>query len=135
MNSLRIARTALRVRPAAMKAPLQRRGYAEAVSDKVDNSEQIVRNLLTFPQIKLSLALPHQVRSELDNGTMGISGKLGEGGLGDNELEKRGLYMGNEANKGINSRSTSRRMSSKSTFPRNPARWVFSQTTFLQLSS
>ncbi|ROW12447.1 hypothetical protein VMCG_00775 [Cytospora schulzeri] len=41
MNSLRIAsRAALRARPAAIRAPLQRRGYAEA--------------------IKLSLALPHQ---------------------------------------------------------------------------
>ncbi|KAH8749901.1 putative ATP synthase delta chain mitochondrial precursor [Diaporthe sp. PMI_573] len=45
MNSLRIAsRAALRARPAAIRAPLQRRGYAEAVNDK----------------IKLSLALPHQ---------------------------------------------------------------------------
>ena len=67
MNSLRIARTALRARPAAIKAPLQRRGYAEAVSDKVGISEQILRILLTFPQIKLSLALPHQVRSKSYN--------------------------------------------------------------------
>ncbi|KAL1881999.1 hypothetical protein VTK73DRAFT_2981 [Phialemonium thermophilum] len=44
MNSLRIARAALRVRPTAFRAPFQRRGYAEAVSDK----------------IKLSLSLPHQ---------------------------------------------------------------------------
>lgn len=44
MNSLRIARVALRTRPTAISAPLLRRGYAEAVSDK----------------IKLSLALPHQ---------------------------------------------------------------------------
>ncbi|GAB1320524.1 delta subunit of the central stalk of mitochondrial F1F0 ATP synthase, atp16 [Madurella fahalii] len=44
MNSLRIARAALRARPAAVRAPIQRRGYAEAVSDK----------------IKLSLSLPHQ---------------------------------------------------------------------------
>ncbi|KAL2074534.1 hypothetical protein VTL71DRAFT_8312 [Oculimacula yallundae] len=44
MNSLKIARVALRARPAAIKAPLLRRGYAEAVSDK----------------IKLSLVLPHQ---------------------------------------------------------------------------
>jgi len=71
MNSLRIARTALRARPAAIKAPLQRRGYAEAVSDKVGNAEQILRTLLTFPQIKLSLALPHQVRSKLDQGGIG----------------------------------------------------------------
>ncbi|KAI0180274.1 ATP synthase delta chain [Hypoxylon sp. FL1284] len=47
MNTLRVARTALRARPAAMRLPvqpLQRRGYAEAASDK----------------IKLSLSLPHQ---------------------------------------------------------------------------
>ncbi len=42
MNSLRIARVALRARPAAIKAPLQRRGYAEAVSDKVGT---IIRSL------------------------------------------------------------------------------------------
>lgn len=34
MNSLRIARAALRARPTAIRAPLQRRGYAEAVNDK-----------------------------------------------------------------------------------------------------
>ncbi|KAG7290562.1 hypothetical protein NEMBOFW57_000565 [Staphylotrichum longicolle] len=34
MNSLRIARAALRARPAALRVPIQRRGYAEAVSDK-----------------------------------------------------------------------------------------------------
>ncbi|UZP43774.1 hypothetical protein NXS19_011586 [Fusarium pseudograminearum] len=44
MNSFRIARAALRARPAAVRVPLQRRTYAEAVPDK----------------IKLSLALPHQ---------------------------------------------------------------------------
>ena len=35
MNSFRIARAALRARPAAFSAPLQRRGYADAVADKV----------------------------------------------------------------------------------------------------
>jgi hypothetical protein len=35
MNSLRFARAALRASPAAFKAPVQRRGYAEAVADKV----------------------------------------------------------------------------------------------------
>ncbi|KEZ42619.1 hypothetical protein SAPIO_CDS5862 [Scedosporium apiospermum] len=40
MNSLRFARTALRARPAALRVPLQRRTYAEA--------------------IKLSFSLPHQ---------------------------------------------------------------------------
>ncbi|OAL57121.1 hypothetical protein IQ07DRAFT_627029 [Pyrenochaeta sp. DS3sAY3a] len=44
MSSLRIARAALRARPAAIARPLQRRGYAEVASDK----------------IKLSLVLPHQ---------------------------------------------------------------------------
>ncbi|KAK7908324.1 ATP synthase subunit delta- mitochondrial [Apiospora marii] len=44
MNSLRFARAALRARPAAFRAPLQRRTYADAAPDK----------------IKLTLALPHQ---------------------------------------------------------------------------
>lgn len=47
MNSIRIARAALRVRTAAIKAPLQRRGYAEAVSDKVGTRQQILRVQLT----------------------------------------------------------------------------------------
>lgn len=47
MNTFRIARTALRVRPATARAPLQRRGYAEAVSDKVGNADQILQPLLT----------------------------------------------------------------------------------------
>lgn len=46
MSSLRFARSALRARPSVFGMPLQRRGFAEAVSDK----------------IKLSLTLPHQVR-------------------------------------------------------------------------
>lgn len=46
MSSVRIARAALRARSVAVARPIQRRGYADAVSDK----------------IKLSLALPHQVR-------------------------------------------------------------------------
>ncbi|KAF2501607.1 ATP synthase F1 epsilon subunit [Mytilinidion resinicola] len=44
MSSLRIARAAIRASPATFRAPIQRRGYADAVADK----------------IKLSLALPHQ---------------------------------------------------------------------------
>jgi F-type H+-transporting ATPase subunit delta len=48
MSSLRIARAALRARPAAIARPIQRRGYAEVANDK----------------IKLTLALPHQVRSQ-----------------------------------------------------------------------
>ncbi|KAE9575710.1 hypothetical protein CGMCC3_g8441 [Colletotrichum fructicola] len=66
MNSLRIARAALRARPAAIRAPLQRRTYADAVPDK----------------IKLSLSLPHQsiysskdvvqVNIPADSGEMGV---------------------------------------------------------------
>jgi F-type H+-transporting ATPase subunit delta len=46
MSSLRFARAALRVRPTAIRVPAGRRTYADAVADK----------------IKLSLAMPHQVR-------------------------------------------------------------------------
>ena len=46
MSALRLSRVALRARSAVVFKPVQRRGYAEAVADK----------------IKLSLALPHQVR-------------------------------------------------------------------------
>lgn len=47
MNTLCLARAAARVIPArVIGSPLQRRGYADAVSDK----------------IQLTLALPHQVR-------------------------------------------------------------------------
>ena len=45
--SMRVARAATRIRPSAFRLPLQRRAYADAVSDK----------------IKLTLALPHQVRA------------------------------------------------------------------------
>ena len=46
MNSFRVARAALRVRPTAFAPAIARRGYADVASDK----------------IRLSLALPHQVR-------------------------------------------------------------------------
>ncbi|KFZ08687.1 hypothetical protein V501_05842 [Pseudogymnoascus sp. VKM F-4519 (FW-2642)] len=66
MNSFRIARAALRVRAPAMKAPVQRRGYAEAVSDK----------------IKLSLNLPHQkVYTSHDVVQVNIAAESGEMGL------------------------------------------------------
>ncbi|KAL9136188.1 MAG: hypothetical protein Q9175_002597 [Cornicularia normoerica] len=42
--SLRVARAVTRIRPSVFRLHLQRRGYADAVSDK----------------IKLTLALPHQ---------------------------------------------------------------------------
>lgn len=49
--SLRIARALTRIRPSHFQLPLQRRGYADAVSDK----------------IKLTLALPHQVGAPKPN--------------------------------------------------------------------
>ncbi|KAK3333996.1 ATP synthase delta chain mitochondrial precursor [Cercophora scortea] len=65
MNSLRIARAALRVRPVAMRIPVQRRGYAEAVPDK----------------IKLSLSLPHQSiyksQSVIQVNIPAVSGEMG----------------------------------------------------------
>lgn len=66
MNSLRFARTALRARPSIIRAPIQRRGYAEAVSDK----------------LRFNLSLPHQsiyksqdvvqVNIAADSGDMGV---------------------------------------------------------------
>ena len=49
MNTFRLARAVTRIGITPARLPLQRRGYAEAVSDK----------------IKLTLALPHQVRCNL----------------------------------------------------------------------
>ncbi|PQE13215.1 ATP synthase subunit delta mitochondrial protein [Rutstroemia sp. NJR-2017a BBW] len=44
MNSFRFARAALRAAPAAFKAPVQRRGYAEAVADKsIYKSQDVVQ--------------------------------------------------------------------------------------------
>jgi len=66
MNSLRVARTALRLRPIAVRVPLQRRTYAEAVPDK----------------IKLSLALPHQsIYKSTDVVQVNIPAESGEMGI------------------------------------------------------
>ncbi|KAH8595591.1 ATP synthase delta chain [Bisporella sp. PMI_857] len=66
MNSFRIARTALRARSAAIRVPVQRRGYADAVSDK----------------IKLSLALPHQsVYKSTDVVQVNIAAESGDMGI------------------------------------------------------
>lgn len=51
MSAIRIARTALRVAPSSIRPAIQRRGYADVASDK----------------IQLSLTLPHQVRSTEDH--------------------------------------------------------------------
>ncbi|KAJ2906709.1 ATP synthase subunit delta [Zalerion maritima] len=56
MNSLRIARAAVWARPAGIRVPLQRRGYAEAVSDKsIYKSQEVV-----------------QVNIAADSGDMGV---------------------------------------------------------------
>ncbi|KAK4190103.1 putative atp synthase [Podospora australis] len=66
MNSLRIARAAIRARPAVLRGPIQRRGYAEAVSDK----------------IKLSLSLPHQaIFKSQDVIQVNLSAESGEMGI------------------------------------------------------
>ena len=66
MNSLRVARAALRARPAAFRVPVQRRGYAEAVSDK----------------IKLSLSLPHQaIYKSQDVVQVNLAAESGEMGV------------------------------------------------------
>ncbi|KAK3997230.1 putative atp synthase [Cladorrhinum sp. PSN332] len=66
MNSLRFARAAVRAAPRALRAPAQRRGYAEAVNDK----------------IKLSLSLPHQsVYKSADVIQVNIPAESGEMGV------------------------------------------------------
>ncbi|KAK0646021.1 F1 complex, delta/epsilon subunit of ATPase [Cercophora newfieldiana] len=66
MNSLRVARAALRARPAALRIPVQQRGYAEAVNDK----------------IKLSLSLPHQsIYKSQDVVQVNIAAESGEMGV------------------------------------------------------
>jgi len=51
MSTLRIARVTSRASASCFRAPIQRRSYADAVSDK----------------IKLTLALPHQVLLKLQS--------------------------------------------------------------------
>ncbi|ETS85768.1 ATP synthase subunit delta [Pestalotiopsis fici W106-1] len=66
MNSFRVARAALRARPAAFRVPLQRRTYADAAPDK----------------IKLSLALPHQsIYKSQDVVQVNIPAESGEMGV------------------------------------------------------
>ncbi|KAL2052298.1 hypothetical protein ABVK25_007457 [Lepraria finkii] len=66
MNSLRVARAAARIRQSTFVAPLQRRSYADAVSDK----------------IKLTLALPHQsIYKSTDVVQVNIPAESGEMGV------------------------------------------------------
>ncbi|KAF2203134.1 ATP synthase subunit delta, mitochondrial [Delitschia confertaspora ATCC 74209] len=66
MSAFRVARLALRARPASIARPLQRRGYADVASDK----------------IKLSLALPHQaIYKSHDVVQVNIPAETGEMGV------------------------------------------------------
>ncbi|KAK5941214.1 delta subunit of the central stalk of mitochondrial F1F0 ATP synthase, atp16 [Knufia obscura] len=66
MSSMRIARAALRARSSVVARPVQRRGYADAVSDK----------------IKLSLALPHQsIYKSQDVVQVNVPAESGEMGI------------------------------------------------------
>merc|ERR1712098_957982 len=66
MSAFRLSRAALRARSAVVLKPVQRRGYAEAVSDK----------------IKLSLALPHQaIYKSQDVVQVNIPAESGEMGV------------------------------------------------------
>ncbi|KAI9866384.1 MAG: delta subunit of the central stalk of mitochondrial F1F0 ATP synthase, atp16 [Trichoglossum hirsutum] len=66
MNSLRFARAVLRVRPTAPRVSSLRRGYAEAIPDK----------------IKLSLALPHQsIYKSTDVVQVNVPAESGEMGI------------------------------------------------------
>ncbi|KAL7626717.1 delta subunit of the central stalk of mitochondrial F1F0 ATP synthase, atp16 [Parahypoxylon ruwenzoriense] len=92
MNTLRVARAALRARPAAMRLsiqPLQRRTYADAAPDKAcpPNPDPaahllILLTLLTLLQIKLSLSLPHQsIYKSQDVVQVNIPAESGEMGV------------------------------------------------------
>jgi hypothetical protein len=132
MSSFRFARSALRARPSAFSAPLQRRGYAEAVSDK----------------IKLSLALPHQVRPNPDVSllhaalmlrrlTNCLLHRLFSSRLACAYLPK--IHLTNRLDGQpvlVRTRTYDLfHVVSRSTSPPSPERWVFSPTTFPPLSS
>ncbi|OAR01736.1 hypothetical protein LLEC1_04216 [Akanthomyces lecanii] len=67
MNSLRIARAAIRARPVAMRMAAQRRGYAEAIPDKV-------RLLLTHSPVLTIFKSQNvvQVNIPAESGDMGV---------------------------------------------------------------
>ncbi|KAL9130957.1 MAG: hypothetical protein Q9217_001003 [Psora testacea] len=66
MNALKIARAAARARPSTARLPLNRRGYADPVSDK----------------IQLTLALPHQsIYKSTDVVQVNIPAESGEMGV------------------------------------------------------
>ncbi|CAK7232169.1 delta subunit of the central stalk of mitochondrial F1F0 ATP synthase, atp16 [Sporothrix bragantina] len=76
MNSMRIARAALRARPTLVpRVALQRRTYADAVPDKASTTT-------SDPAIKLSLSLPHQsIYKSQDVVQVNIPAESGEMGV------------------------------------------------------
>nr|XP_036586744.1 uncharacterized protein CTRU02_03332 [Colletotrichum truncatum]KAF6797301.1 hypothetical protein CTRU02_03332 [Colletotrichum truncatum] len=65
MNSLRLARVALRARPAAFRAPLQRRTYADAVPDKASTAASSEHSIYKSQDVV-------QVNIPADSGEMGV---------------------------------------------------------------
>ncbi|TQW00050.1 hypothetical protein IF1G_02264 [Cordyceps javanica] len=146
MNSLRIARAAIRARPVAMRMVVQRRGYAEAIPDKVRMPHPPLPRAyppkLTREQIKLSLSLPHQVCFNFICTLRGVvrtdrnvfydpiaraesvpSDNLGAPPPPCENLQQPMLITSTRP-------FSSRKMSSRSTSPLSLVRWVFSPITF-----
>ncbi|KAI1059422.1 hypothetical protein LB506_012730 [Fusarium annulatum] len=71
MNSFRVARAALRARPSAIRVPLQRRTYAEAVPDKARFSEPRAPATTGFCSIYKSQDVV-QVNIPAESGEMGV---------------------------------------------------------------
>ncbi|KAF5647401.1 ATP synthase subunit mitochondrial [Fusarium sp. NRRL 25303] len=71
MNSFRVARAALRARPSAIRVPLQRRTYAEAVPDKARFSEPRAPATTGFYSIYKSQDVV-QVNIPAESGEMGV---------------------------------------------------------------
>lgn len=142
MNSLRFARAALRARPAAIRAPLQRRTYADAVPDKA-SSKPSSRSTCLGSYQRLSMLTPSSDQAEL------VAPSPGTPFLTRLILVSANEAIGHELKKSdcsgnrtklisaisFRSLSTSPRTSSRSTSRPRLARWVSSPTTFLPLSS
>jgi len=140
MNSFRVARAAIRARPAAIRTVQQSRGYAEAVADKVIS---IPNPSLTGSSI--SICLPIQFANILvaivaqAQLVPSPPGTIDTSAMPPNP--SRAIPQSTRAGKANallpqpSRPSTSRRMSSRSTCSPSLAPWVSSPTTFLRLSS
>lgn len=137
MNSFRFARAALRARPAAMRVPVQRRTYAEAVPDKASRPVQAcvpLRQLTSSADQAQPFSPPSgtQLMVSFPNClALDIAEPLHDQFSPDHRsaIDDQKLITANH------SPSTSPRMSSRSTSRPSLARWVSSRTTFPRLSS